>query len=239
MSHNQIMRISVLQVILSLIFVFFCLPVFSQVQAAVLLLNPTTAQVQAGQTFTIEVNVDAKTDTIAGVEAYVVYDATLIEPQSVSAGTFFPIVTNNITTGKVNITGVVENSSQYKSGTGTIASITFRGIKNGTGVLRFDCDLARSDASKIVKNDLNATNLIECGALGTTAYTIGGSSTGGLPATGGTTTNTGTTGTTGTNGQLMKSGVFENVINISLPALFLVSLGVILKLILILTNKSA
>ena len=225
-----------------LFFAFFIvlIPEVQSAQAASLLFDPTSSTVSVNGTFTVNVNIDAGSDSVAGVEAYILYDANLLEPQNVAAGNYFPIVTNNITTGRINITGVVENSSQYKTGSGTVATITFRGLRAGTGILRYDCDLTRNDSSKIVKNDLNATNLISCSTLGTHSYTIssvaGGVATGTTNTAGATAGTTATTTTTST--QLPQSGIYENVQKITMPALIFVGAGLFLKLALILLKGS-
>ncbi|OGK38430.1 hypothetical protein A3F03_02650 [Candidatus Roizmanbacteria bacterium RIFCSPHIGHO2_12_FULL_41_11] len=198
------------------------------VQAAVLQFDPVSSNAAVAGTFDVKINVDAKTDSIAGSDIYIIYDPTLVEPQAVNYGTFFPIASNNITSGKIYISAVVEDSTQYKTGSGTVATVTFKGLQVGSGTLRFDCDLTRSDASKIVKNDLNATNVIECGSLGTFSITVGGAA--------GSTALTSSSNTT-TSSNLPQSGVIENVLRFSLPAILLLSVGLILKAVLFLTKR--
>jgi hypothetical protein len=57
----------------------------------------------------------------------------------VAAGDYFTTVTNNIASGKIFIAGYVGSSTPYKTGSGTLASITFKALKSGTGTLTFDC----------------------------------------------------------------------------------------------------
>lgn len=207
------------------------------VSAAMLKFDPTASSTTVGGTVSPKVNVSSGDVQIAGTDIYILFDPAYLEPQTVAGGTHFPIVTNNFTTGKVYVSAVVDNSSQYKVGEGTVATVTFKALKEGTTTLTYYCDLTKNDTSKIVKNDINASNVIECGANGTHTVTIG---TGG----GGTTTNpTGTPGTgTSTGGttysstqnvqQLPQSGVYENVVAFALPGIGLIILGAAMRLFL-------
>lgn len=204
------------------------------VSAASVTFDPTTSSTSVNGTVSPKINVDSGTDQIAGTDVYVIYDPAFVEPQTVTAGTHFPIVTNqpfSSTPAKVAISAVVDNSSQYKTGTGHVATVTFKALKEGTTTLTFYCDTTKSDTSKIVKNDLNATNLIECSKLNTHTITIGtGGSTGITPTgttSGSTTTTTG--GTTYTSTQnvqtLPQSGVYENVVRFAIPGAVFLLLG--------------
>jgi hypothetical protein len=236
---------------------FFVAPFVHGAYAAVLKFNPTSTTVNNGDTFQVEIQIDSSTEQVAGTDVYVIYDATSIAPQSVGSGTHFPIVTNNIGTGKVSISAVVDNPSDYKTGIGSIANITFKTLKGGSGTITFACDLAQAETSKIYKNDLSATNIIDCGGLNSYTYSVnGGTSTGGTTTGGGTiaTGGTGTTTTgTGTNGtytsstggtyytstggtpkQLPQSGILEDVAKFSVPGVLLIVVGVGLRLLVLL-----
>ena len=89
------------------------------------------------------------------------YDPAYLEASSVAAGTYFPAVTNNITAGKVSITGLIVDPGTYKTGAGVVATITFKSLKNGVTNVTFDCRADVSNSSKIIKNDVNATNVID------------------------------------------------------------------------------
>lgn len=205
------------------------------VSAAILKFDPTASSTTVGGTVTPKVNVSSGDVQIAGTDIYILYDPAFLEPQSVTAGTHFPIVTNNITSGKVYISAVVDNSSQYKTGEGTAANVTFKALKEGTTTLTYYCDLTKNDTSKIVKNDINATNVIECAGNGTHTVTIGNGTTSGVNPTAipGTTTSGGTTYTSTQNvNQLPQSGVYENVVMFAVPGLILFALGAAARLYL-------
>ena len=200
--------------ILSYLVFFLSGLVFGQVNAATLKFDKTAVTVNANETFQIAVIVDSGTEQISSTDAYVLYDATLLEAQSVAAGSFFPTVTNNITSGKVYIAAFVDDPATYKTDSGTIATITFKTLKNGSGNLTFDCP----NGSKIVKNDLNATNIIECSQNGTSSVSVGGAGTGAT--------------TYPTPSVLPQTGIFANIAKAAIPGMILIMLGGMLRLVL-------
>ncbi len=206
------MRTFILPTILAFATFLFSGTIFG-VDAAFLYFDRNAVSANLGETFQVQVVVDAGVDQISSTDAYVLYDASLLEAQSIVAGTFFPTVTNNITSGKIYIAAFVDDPATYKTGSGAIATISFRTLKNGSGTLSFDCQPGVYNSSKIIKNDLNATNVIECSQNGTSTITIGQGG-GPLPTT------------------LPQTGVFENVAKVAIPGAVLLLIGGVLKLIL-------
>lgn len=206
------------KLILFLIFFGLLLPGYlTSVQAASLNFDQTTKLVATGSTFQIAVTVVPGSDSLSSTDVYVTYDSTLLKATSVVAGSLFPTVTNDISTsGRVYIAGMVNDPANSISTTGTLATITFQGLKDGTGTLAFDCN-----SSKIIKNDVNATNVITCSSNGTTAVTVGA---------GGTTSTTSSPTATPIPNQLPQTGTFDNVIRIAIPGAILLLLGSVFRL---------
>ena len=196
---------------------FFSVPLLGQVQAAFLKFDRNAVSVNPGDTFDIQIIVDAGSDLISSNDAYVVFDSSLLEAQGVVPGDYFPTVINNIETGRVYVAGLVDDPATYKSSSGTVAIVTFKALSAGIGTLTFDCQLGVYNSSKIIKNDVNATNIIECDQNGSSTITIG-SGVGG--------------GKTASPSALPRSGVFENFSRIAVPGLILLMLGGVLRIIL-------
>src|SRR3989339_58719 len=190
---------------------FIVLPVFLDgTQAASLKFDKTTATAANGATFQIAVTVDPGSDGLNSTDVYVTFDSTLLKATAVAAGSLFPTVSNDISTsGKVYIAGLVNDPASSISTAGTLATITFQGLKDGSGTISFDCD-----TSKIIKNDINASNVITCSQNGTSAVTIGSGGSSG-----------GTNPTSAPVSELPQSGVFDNVANIAIPGMILLILG--------------
>lgn len=193
-----------------------------QAQAATLNFDPTTATTSVGQTFQLKININAGSDQVTGSDVYITYDAAILEAQSVSDGTFFPTVANNITSGRVYIAAMVDDPASPKTGSGTLATVTFKGLKDGSISLAFDCN-----QTTIVKNDADATNIFECSKSGSASVTVGGGGT--------NPTATPTAGSTDqpTPTQLPKSGVFDDMVKWSRWGIALVVLGGVVRLLLL------
>ncbi|MCX6732462.1 MAG: cohesin domain-containing protein [Candidatus Roizmanbacteria bacterium] len=150
-------------------FLFVTLPV----EAASLKFDQGTVTVGAGSTFTLNAVIDAGSDQITSTDMWILYDSTLLEAQSASAAAYFPAVTNNITAGKIYIAGLVTDPGTYKTGVGNVATITFKGLKNGQATITYDCRADVSNSSKVIKNAVDPTNVINCAQNGTSIVTIG------------------------------------------------------------------
>jgi len=206
---------NILKTILLLLIFFLGTPLlFNPAWAGFFKFDKTTVPVANGGTFQIAVTVDPGSDALNAAEAYVIFDATVLKATTVAAGSLFPTVSNDISTsGKVYIAGLVNDPASSISTTGTLATITFQALKDGTVTLSFDCN-----TSKIVKNDINASNVISCSQNGTAAVTVG---------SGGS-----TQPTSPPPAQLPTSGVFDNVVKFAIPGMILLILGSALKFIL-------
>jgi LPXTG-motif cell wall-anchored protein len=163
-----------LQTCISLfVYFFICLFFVGGVQAASLKFDKSTVTVTVGSTFTLDAQVDAGSDQITSTDMWILYDPALLEAQSASSGAFFPAVTNSINAGKVYIAGLVTDPGTYKTGSGTVATVSFKGLQNGTATISYDCRADVSNSSKVIKNSVDPTNVIVCSSNGTSVVTIG------------------------------------------------------------------
>ncbi len=143
-------------------------------------LTPTVKEVNAGINFNVTVSVDTGGQQASGVDAVVQYDSSLLEVVSVSEGTFFPTITTITTTlGKVEIYGVADTGSP-KTGTGTLATITFKGKAPGTAAVSFVCQSGSTSDSNI--NSTSDTDVIVCASNVNASYVITGQSATTTPA---------------------------------------------------------
>ncbi len=211
--------------IIPILMFFVFVPAFFAAEAAYLKFDKATVSAANGATFQIGVIVEPGTDSLSSADVYVTYDSTLLKATVVTSGTQFPTVTNDIaTSGKVYIAGMVNDPSASISASGTLATITFQALKDGTGTLAYDCNL-----SKIIKNDVNATNVIVCGSNLTSAVTVGAGSSGTTTPT--PTTTTGNPEPTAVT-ELPQSGVFDNVAGMAIPGMIILIIGLGIRLVL-------
>lgn len=226
---------------------------FGQVSAALLRFDKTSTSVTTGGTFQVQVIVDPGAEQVTSIDAWIVYDKNAVSVVSVQDGTYFPTVLNDTSNiGKIYVAGMVNDPTEYKTGVGTVATITFSATSAGTSNLSYLCNTAATETSKIVKNDINSTNIIDCTANGQQSVTIS--------SRGGTTSPTTPPGTTiaptviptltftpsptifepsptivpinATPSALPVSGALENMVNIALPGILLVVIGSTLKILL-------
>lgn len=213
------------------LFICLCAYLFisSPVQAASVKFDKGTVTVGANETFTLDAVVDAGSDQITSTDMWIVYDATLLEAQNASAGAFFPAVTNNITAGKIYIAGLITDPGTYKTGSGTVAKITFKALKNGTATITYDCRADVSNSSKVIKNAVDPINVINCAQNGTSIVTIG---TGVVPTSAAVPTTVYSQQTQPTT--LPQSGFMDVLPKLSMIGGVLVVAGVLLRVLLIL-----
>jgi hypothetical protein len=198
-----------------LLAIFIIIPyVNGGVFAASLKFDKTTVSVLNGETFQINVTVDPESASIISADSYIAFDSTLLKATVVTAGTLFPTVSHDESTaGKVYIAGMVNDPNTPVKTTGTLATITFQALKDGTATLSFDCN-----TSKIIKDDINASDVMTCAQNNSSVVTIGAS--GGISPT------------SAPISELPESGVFDNVFNIAVPGMFLLLIGGIFRLLL-------
>lgn len=224
------MRKKILFWLFFILALFFVLPGFKKVLAANLDFEPTSVSTDVGQTFEIKINVDSGGEQILSTDAVVLYNKDILSVQSVSEGTFFPTVTYDTSQeGQAYVAGMVDDPATWKEGSGTVATVVFSAIANGSTALTFDCTPGETIDSNIAKNDLHATDIIECSANGTTDVVVGGDDTG----TTGTPTPTPTTSAGGGTSELPQSGILDNVLKYSVPGIILLILGGLVKLTLL------
>jgi hypothetical protein len=231
--------------------IFIVLPQLAgAAQAASFSFDKTTYSVNANDTFTVGVVVDPGSEQITSVDSYVTFDKALLSAQTVAQGTYFPTVLNDIQPGRVYIAGLVEDPSVFKTGQGTVATITFKALAAGVVTLAFDCKNT-ADTSKIIRNDVNATNIIICTDNKAASVNISAGATS-LPNTAGSGTITPTvtpiptativptatltptptliaSSSASSPSALLKTGTLDNIFAAAVPGFFLVLFAVVLK----------
>lgn len=214
---------------------FFFVVFVCGTNAASLQFDPTTVTTQQDETFDIKVDVDSGTNEILGVDAKITYDKALLTVEEVTDGTFFPNIgkVDYSTQGEIYIAGIVDDPGDFKKGTGTLATIKFKAVTDGTATLAFTCTPGETGKdSNIVNNDFAATDVINCTENGTSRVTIGvgGSETTATPSP------TGPTSTPyPTPSNLPQTGMFTDMISNTLVqiSVIMVAIGLVIKFLLL------
>lgn len=112
-------------------------------------LTPVQASYDAGQTFTLSVNINTGTNLVAATELHITFNPQVVEAQKISAASFLPVVilpgTINNTAGQATIT-IGSQPTEPKTGTGTLATIKFRGKVAGSANIAFGSATKVTDA---------------------------------------------------------------------------------------------
>ncbi len=211
------------------------------VWAATLNFDQSTINVSAGSSFQVQVIVNSGTDKVAGADAWILYDSNILKATSGVAGSYFQSASIDVNTpGKIYVGAVEVDTATYKdAGTsGTIATITFSALKNGSSTLVFECQDS-GETSKVDKyGDANVPNVIVCSQNGSSTVTVGSGSSSAptaTPAPGSSANPTSTPAPGGSSApppSLPKSGVIDNLINAAVPGAGLLIIGVVLKFLL-------
>lgn len=169
------MKIKALKIFLNT----FCLFLVSFVvaggaHAATLEFSPSTGSHTTGEGFDVEIKVDTSDTETTSTDAVIVFDKTLVSIDNVTYGSFYPTVLHSEQNGKLYISGMVDSAGDSKSGTGTLATVTLKGLTAGTATLSFECETGRTDDSNISENDLDSTDVIDCSALDDASFTFTG-----------------------------------------------------------------
>lgn len=140
---------------------------------AFLSFDPTSKKVQASESFDVKVMVNTAGSETLSTDAYVIFDGDKVQAVSVQQGDFFPSVGSTISNNSVILRGMVTEPASFRKGTGLLATVKLKAIKQGVASGRFYCDLQAGDTSKIIQNDIDAQNIINCSGNNTFNVTIG------------------------------------------------------------------
>jgi len=207
---------------------FFILPIFFSVKAANFSFDKNNYSVSVGETVQVKINIDTNDQEVNGADAYINYDSSFLSVESVAAGSFFPtIVDDTQNPDKVYIAGLVDYQASPKIGSGTMAIITFKGLKNGTTNLSFDCN-----NSRIVKNDTNATNILQCSSNNTSQVVVG-SGSGSQDSNSSNSSSNSSENKNAKINTLPKSGVFKSFVDLAVPGSILFLIGTGLRLLVL------
>ncbi len=163
-------------IITLLILIFVILP--RGVWAAFFRFDQSSLSVNTGDTFQVKVLIDTEGEEVNAAQAYVRFDSNLLSVESVVGGDFFDEVSYSINASNVYVAGLLSNIGVGKSGSGELATITFKATTSGSITLDFICDPSVVETSSIVQQQgVEIVELINCSSNGTLALDIGGGGT--------------------------------------------------------------
>jgi len=158
--------------------------------AAYLFLDPQTKSLAVNDILTVNVRINTEEEKVQGAEAWIDFDATLLELIDVkdpeSAQKFFSndLVTKNSAAliyivNWINLDGEAISSTAPKD---VLAVMRFKALKPGTHALTVRCkDGETKDSAIAVRKNKKTTDVIQCAKVKNGSYSVGGASTGTTP----------------------------------------------------------
>jgi len=204
-------------VILALFLVFFT---FKSAWAASLSLSPVSKSVENGDSFAVNVVLDAETDNVDAVDIVLDFDSDKLEYSSASYGSLFPnTVTPSIAGEQITLRAT---SPSAISQDGTIATITFQATAIGTAPVTFDFTADTSTDSNVAYQGEDVLTSTTNGS-----YTIIALGLGSDASSSPTPTPTGTAAASGND--LPETGVFTPTLLVLLIGAGLITAPLILR----------
>jgi len=143
----------------------------SIVSAATLSLSPQARIVAPGETFSVDILIDTAGESVTLADVYLTHDKTLMSLLTVTNGTFFPDTYHLLTPGEPYIGGALSKAGESFKGTGKVATLTFKTLKEGVDTLAFNCQAGKTSDTNITRAN-DAADIVECSALVNGVYTI-------------------------------------------------------------------
>ncbi|HEY4503009.1 MAG TPA: cohesin domain-containing protein, partial [Candidatus Paceibacterota bacterium] len=147
--------------ILSLIFATFFLLGGERASAATLSVSPSSSSVTNGQNFNVDILLDTAGVSVDGVDVFSLrYNPAILQVQDantgadgiqITPGILLPITlvnSVNATNGTLQFSQVATGGSSF-NGSGKLATITFRGISNGTSAVTIDFSSGSASDSNV------------------------------------------------------------------------------------------
>ena len=153
----------------------FCMfGLVSYAKAATLVLSPASGSIAAGSTLNVDIMLDTTGDQVDGVDIYSLhYNASLLEVVGgqLTAGTLMAqTLTNTATGGLIKFSQVTATGQTY-NGSGKLATITFKGLANGTSAVTFDFTVGSTSDTNVAGSGVDKLTSVTNGS-----YTVTGGS---------------------------------------------------------------
>ncbi len=126
--------------------------------------EPTQITVTPNNTFEVIVNIFTDTQSAISTDAWIHYDPSFIQPilPVKTPGLFETTEAKIISPGTLYVYGLHRDPMTAGPANGTIATLTFKSLKEGSTKLLFECPSYGEPRSQIIKNSENLENIINC-----------------------------------------------------------------------------
>jgi len=158
---------------------------------ATMSLSPSSKTVYVNDLLVVAVNASTGDNETTGFDTLLNYDSTILQFVSANYGAMYsngPIFGGSGTwlesTGKIAFSGGIQpGSTDYVTGSGTLATLTFRALKVGVTDVTFDFTLDKTSDTNVAHRDPAVDDLLDTVANGRYTIIVGDTTT--PPTTGG------------------------------------------------------
>jgi len=132
--------------------------------------DPITINVKAGDKFPVDILIFSGSEKVISSDIFIDYDSEKLtalphETETLQSGGLFQKTDAKIISpGKLYLFGLNENISISNPANGKIATVYFQAKSSGTTELNFNCISFQEQTSKIIKNDQELSNIVDCQA---------------------------------------------------------------------------
>ena len=156
---------------------FVFLSAASLVEAAVLILDPSSATVFPGSEFDMKIYIDTQGEEVTSADILLNYNNSFLEVVDVVNGAegqipFFTDLFHTAFTNQLYIGSSVTDPNDAHSGQGAVATVRLKALAQGTASIAFICSPGQTDETNISRSDQNATDIVDCNALSPAVYSI-------------------------------------------------------------------
>lgn len=139
-----------------------------------LYLEPASGSYNLGDPFEVKVKIDTNDIETMAADAMINFDQNRLKVNQVTKGDFYADTSYDIesSNGRLTIYSFNTQALVSSSGVGDIATISFEAIGEGTAAVSFLCESGAAGASSIWDTEYN--DVIDCSAVGSGSYEIGG-----------------------------------------------------------------
>lgn len=137
--------------------------------SASLTFSPSSGTVTVGQDFNVAIQLDTNGAQTDGARALINYDTNKLEVRAISNGVYETYPTKTWESGQITISGLAPINGPYYSGSGTLATITFRPKATGSTTLTLNYTAGSTTDSNVAEHGTSADIL---GSVGTATFTI-------------------------------------------------------------------
>ena len=147
--------------------------------AASLSFEPVQSEAIVGTPFDIQLNIFSDREAVLSTDVWISYDPAVLQPiLPVKEGALFASTDAKIITpGTLYMYGIRRDPTTAGVANGTIATLSFRPLKDTATTLRIQCGNTQLIHSQIIKNDTSLNNILNCErtAAHTATITVGNS----------------------------------------------------------------